>query len=296
MFSFRRHLFGSLPLIAAAAFGCGGESLVVPTTGTLQVTTSTGGTEPDADGYIVTVDGTDQGAIPAAGTASVESVAEGDHVVGVSGVAGNCQVQGDNPRTVAVTAGATATAAFTVVCTAPPPNPGSIHITTATTGADLDGDGYAFAVDGGASQTIGINGSTTVDNLAAGDHTVGLSGMAGNCTVADANPRSATVAAGATVEVSFSITCTATASNGSIRVTTATTGSNPDNGYSVSVDGGTAQNIGANATITFDVVPAGTRSVQLSGVAANCTIGGDNPQQVAVSAGKIGRASCRERV
>ena len=36
MFSFRRHLFGSLPLIAAAAFGCGGESLVVPTTGTLQ--------------------------------------------------------------------------------------------------------------------------------------------------------------------------------------------------------------------------------------------------------------------
>jgi len=291
MLGFRRHLLGSLPLIAAAtALACGGESLVVPpTTGTLQVTTSTSGTEPDADGYIITVDGTDHGAVPATGTASVESVSEGDHVVGLSGVAGNCQVQGDNPRTVAITAGATATAAFAVACTAPPANPGSIRITTATTGSNPDADGYAFAIDGGTGQPIGANVSTTVDNIAAGDHTVGLSGVAGNCTVADVNPRPVTVAAGATVAVNFSITCTA--STGSIQVTTVTTGSNPDNGYSVSVDGGTAQNIVANGTFTFDLVAAGTRSVRLSGVAANCTVAGVNPQQVAVSVGQTATAA-----
>jgi Tol biopolymer transport system component len=291
MFSFPRHLFGSLPLVTvAAALACGGESLVIPPdTGTLQVTTSTSGAEPDADGYIVTVDGTDHGAIPATGTVSVETLSAGDHVVGLSGVAGNCQAQGENPRTVAVTAGATASVTFAVTCTAPPANPGSIRITTVTPGPNPDADGYAFAIDGGTGQPIGANVSTTVGNIAAGDHTVGLSGVAANCTVGDANPRPVTVAAGATADVSFAITCSA--STGSILVTTATTGSNPDNGYSVSVDGGTAQNIGANAPLTLNGITAGTHSVQLSGVAANCTVGGDNPITVTVTTGQPATAA-----
>ena len=284
MFSSRRHLLGLIPL--AAALACGGESLVVPpTTGTLQVTTSTTGTDLDADGYIVTLDGSDHGAIQAAGTVSVEALTAGDHVAGLSGVAGNCQVQGDNPRTVAVPAGATATAAFTVVCTAPPANPGSILISTVTTGPNPDVDGYAFAVDAGTGQPIGPNATTTVGNLGEGAHSVTLSGVAGNCIVADTNPRPLTISAGATVDVSFSITCSAIASTGSIRVTTVTSGPDPDNNYSVSVDGGTAQNIGANSTITINGIGAGTRPVTLSGIAGNCEVEGDNPRSATVTAG-----------
>ena len=290
MSSFPRQFFRSFPLAAAvAALACGGESLVVPpTTGTLQVTSSTSGPDLDADGYIVTVDGSDHGAIPAVGTVSVEALAAGDHVAGLSGVAGNCQVQGDNPRTVVVTAGATATAAFTVVCTAPPANPGSILISTVTTGPNPDVNGYAFTVDAGTGQPIGPNTSTTVGNLSAGDHTVGLSGIAGNCSVGDANPRPVTVSAGGTVDVIFSITCTA--STGSILVTTVTTGLNPDDGYSVKVDDGAARNVGGNATTTFDAIGSGTHNVRLSGVAANCAAG-DNPQQVVVLAGQAATAA-----
>ena len=289
--SYPRQLFRCFALaLVATALACGGDSLVIPpTTGTLQVTTSTSGTDPDANGYIVTVDGSDHGTIAAAGTVSVAALAAGDHVAGLSGVAGNCQVQGDNPRTVSVTAGATATAAFTVVCTAPPANPGSILISTVTTGPNPDIDGYAFVVDAGTGQPIGPNNSTTVGNISPGDHTVGLSGLAGNCTLGEVNPRPVTVVAGSTADVIFSITCSA--STGSIQVSTATTGSNPDNSYSVSLDGGTAQPIAGTATIPFDGIAAGTHSVRLSRVAANCTIAEDNPQEVVVSVGQATTAA-----
>ena len=289
--SYPRQFFRCFALaFVATALACGGESLVVPpTTGTLQVTTSTSGTDLDADGYIVTVAGSDRGIIPSVGTVSVEALAAGDHVAGLSGVAGNCQVQGDNPRTVAVTAGATATAAFTVVCTAPPANPGSILISTVTTGPNPDIDGYAFIVDAGTGQPIGPNNSTTVGNISPGDHTVGLSGVAGNCTLGGVNPHPVTVVAGGTADVIFSITCSA--STGSIQVSTATTGSNPDNSYSVSLDGGTGQPINGTETITLDGIAAGTHSVRLSRVAANCTVAEDNPQQVVVSVGQAATAA-----
>ena len=89
---------------------------------------------------------------------------------------------------------------------------------------------------------------------------------------------------GATAEVSFAVTCAAT--TGSIKVSTATSGSNPDNNYLVSVDGGTASAVGGNASITLNGIAAGTRSVTLSGVATNCTVGGANPRQVTVTAGQ----------
>jgi hypothetical protein len=101
MLGFRRDLFGFLPLIGVFALACGGESLTVPpTTGTLQVTTSTGGAEPDPDGYVVQVDGGPEQAIGASGTLQLVNVDAGTHVVQLSGVAANCSVGGDNPRTV----------------------------------------------------------------------------------------------------------------------------------------------------------------------------------------------------
>jgi Tol biopolymer transport system component len=73
---------------------------------------------------------------------------------------------------------------------------------------------------------------------------------------------------------------------GSIEVTTSTTGPDEDpDGYTVSVDGGIAQAIGIDGTLTISQVPAGTRSVVLAGVAANCSVAGSNPLAVTVSAG-----------
>ena len=254
------------------------------TSGGLQVSASTTGPSPDADGYSITVDGTAGGTVAASATVSLSGVTAGPHEIGLSGVAGNCTVSGTNPQTITVAAGASTTVAFAVTCTAASANAGTLRITTATTGSDMDANGYRMVVDGGAAQPIGVNAVTTVANVAAANHSVRLTGLAANCTVQGANPRSVNLTAGATADVSFAVSCSAT--TGSVEIHTATTGSNPDpDGYAVSVDGGPAQPIGVNATLPIAGVPAGVHQIALTGMAANCAVQGANPQQVTVSVG-----------
>src|SRR6185295_8216480 len=70
-----------------------------------------------------------------------------------------------------------------------------------------DADGYAVAVDGGESQPIGANGELDLSALAPGDHSIQLSGVADNCTVTGDDPATVTVAAGASVDLTFTVTC-----------------------------------------------------------------------------------------
>ena len=210
MLRFNPRLVRSAPLIVAAtALACGGEDLAVRVTGSLQVTTATSGADLDPDGYTVTLDGSDRGTVGVSGTLTVEELAAVDHAVGLSGVAGNCQVEGDNPRTAIVTAGATATVAFTVTCSALPPNTGTLQVTTVTSGSNPDPDGYTIALDGGATQPIGSSATLTVSGIAAGPHTVTLASVASNCTVGGTNPLTVAVVGGQTVNADFTITCTA---------------------------------------------------------------------------------------
>lgn len=280
----------ALGFLAAAgvltALSCGGGDITTPpTTGSLRITSSTSGPTPDADGYTITLDGTDRGQLGTSGAVTVDGLAPGEHLIGLSGVAGNCGVEGENPRSVTVTAGESATVGFAVTCVTLPPTAGTLHISTTTTGSNLDPDGYAFAVDGATSQPIGVNASATLPNVAAGAHSVQLSGVAGNCSVGGTNPRSVTVSAGATADVSFAITCTAT--TGSIEVTTTTKGAKPDpDGYTVSVDQGNPQTIGTGATITVPTLPPGSHTVALAGMARNCRVEGENPRTVTLTVGQ----------
>ena len=254
------------------------------TTGSLAITTASSGPSPDPDGYSITLDGTDRGTLSVSGTVTLEALTTGSHAVGLSGVAANCQVQGDNPQTVTVTAGASVTAAFAVTCATPPPVTGTLRITTTTTGPDQEPNGYAFMLDAGGSQPIGVNATATLANVGAGAHTVRLSGVATNCSVQGTNPRSVTLTGGTTADVSFAITCTAAA--GSLEITTTTTGGLPDpDGYTVTVDNAAPQTIGAAASLTVPAVGPGTHLVTLGGLATNCRVEGDNPRSVTVTAG-----------
>src|SRR5437764_14422190 len=85
--------------------------------------------------------------------------------------------------------------------------------------------------DGGPAPPIGVNDSVTATGIAAGEHTVALSGVPGNCTVAGPNPQPVTVAARSAARVTFTIGCVA--ATGSLTVTTTTTGSNRPAGYTV---------------------------------------------------------------
>jgi hypothetical protein len=159
---------------------------------------------------------------------------------------------------------------------APPAQPGHIHITTATTGFDLDVNGYLVRVDSAPDQPLGTNASVTVAGVAAGEHTVRLGDVASNCSVDGANPRTVTVAGSATTEVLFAITC---GPGPTIDLTTLTTGVNIDaDGYGLMVWQRSLGNrilaasagVPANGSVRFSGLPAGQYDLEVNGIAANC--------------------------
>jgi hypothetical protein len=95
---------------------------------------------------------------------------------------------------------------------------GSLQVSTATTGSDLDPDGYAVTIDGSGNQPIGVNDQITIPGLSAQDHTVRLNGVASNCTVSGANPRTVNVPAGGSAQTTFSVTCTASSGSAGLRI------------------------------------------------------------------------------
>jgi hypothetical protein len=273
---------------AALWLACGGGAeLTAPSTGAVEVTTSTAGEEPDPDGYTLTLDDVEAQPIGTGATATVAGLTPGSHLIGLAGVSPNCTVEGNNPRSVTVVAGETVVEAIAVVCAEAPPSTGGVTVTTATSGVSPDPDGYSVTVDGDEGRPIGVDGSVSVSGLSAGDHLVGLAGIAANCTVAGDNPRAVTVPAGDVAALDFSIECGAPpVTTGTVTVTTVTSGPSPDpDGYAFRVGGGADQPIGASATVSVANVAAGATTVELSGVASNCAVGGENPRPLTVPAG-----------
>src|SRR5207237_743170 len=111
--------------------------------------------------------------------------------------------------------------------------------------------------------------------------------------VSGGTSRTVSVPAGGTASTSFSVSCAAPPPpTGNLTVSTSTTGSNlPAGGYPATVDGGASQSVGTTRSVTFTGLSAGSHSVALSGVAANCSVSGANPQTVTVPSGGTATAS-----
>ena len=265
-----------------AGLACGGGTdVVLPP---LRIATITTGVEIDPDGYSISIDGQAAQLVGPNATLVVDGIADGQHTVELTGIAGNCAVGGQNPQSVSVTAGATASLAFEITCSSAA---GSIQVTTttsATGGGEIDPDGYSISIDGQPSQAIGLNATLTVDGIADGSHTVALSGIAGNCGVGGQNPQAVSVLSGSTASLSFEITCSA--GTGSIQVVTAASGAGTDpDGFVLLLDGTDRGPIGVSATSSLTGITAGSHSIGLTGLAGNCQISGENPRTVSVPAG-----------
>src|SRR5438309_620371 len=211
----RRSLLAAMAATVAVALACNRDAESPPPAspnawltdiGGLVVSTATTGSSIDPNGYVVVVDNTQRQSIAPSGVVVFTGLAPGQHTVALTDVASNCTVS--TPLTVMVSLLGSGTAAFPVSC-APA---GDLTVSASTTGSNLDPDGYTVTLDGNAStsQPLATNGGTATFNaVAAGSHSVALSGVATNCTVSGPNPQSVTVPAGGTASASFTVNCTA---------------------------------------------------------------------------------------
>ncbi len=92
--------------------------------------------------------------------------------------------------------------------------PGNLTATTSASTGTTDPDGYTVAVDNGSGQQIGTSASYTFTNLAAGSHSVVLSGVAPNCSVAGGTTRTVTVQSGGTATAAYSVGCSTPSGTG----------------------------------------------------------------------------------
>ncbi|MFL5494968.1 MAG: hypothetical protein ACJ8DC_11355 [Gemmatimonadales bacterium] len=290
-----RHQFGPASMLAllASAWACGGGDIAAPSSSTVVLTTSTSGTEPDRDGYSVSLDGVGRKPIGINGHLVLSDLAPGDHLIGLDGVAANCTSTGHNPRSVTVAEGDTTALTFLVTCSA---TMGTLGVTTNTSGLTPDPDGYTLTVDAGAPQPIADSAVITLSGLAVGAHQVTLSGVAPNCTIMGINPRQVNVVGSIKLTIAFHVDCAGTG----VVVSVASTGPDPDpDGYLLTVDGGASQAIAVGATLQL-VLDPGPHSLRLTGLAQNCSASGDDPRPVRVPLGEmipeVFQVTCRSLV
>ncbi|HEU4700557.1 MAG TPA: hypothetical protein VFS40_15340 [Gemmatimonadales bacterium] len=286
-----------LTLIAASLLtGCGGTEPTPPpgvVTGRIHVTSATTGSDLDPDGYTVMVGGTSQGQIASLGGELMLADREPGVVrIGLGGLAANCAVAGENPRDVTVVADATVEAAFAVTCTALPPGTGTVRITTASSGSELDPDGFTVQVGSAPAQPIGVNATLDVPGLAPGTAVVALGGVADNCFVGGDNPRAVAIASGGTANVAFAVTCAPRSGAIAVRVFAEGRAIDAD-GFTLRIDGGVEQPLPPSGTTTLTDIPVGQPILTFGGVAENCTLTTPATQQVWVNGGQTATVDLR---
>jgi hypothetical protein len=151
------------------------------------------------------------------------------------------------------------------------PAVGTIHVTAATTGTQLDDNGYAVGLDGAATQPLGLNASLDLTSVAAGSHDVLLTDIASTCGATTTNPERVAVSPGGTVAASFAFIC---GPPGTLTVKAAT---HFQHGSSTKanrlfIDGVARGTLAADSTAVYDDLRLGLHNVQLT-LASGCFTG-----------------------
>ena len=188
----------------AASLGCTEGS--GPTLASVTTVTATSGPASDADGYTLQIDAERREPVGIADTLVVAGLAAGEHELELQGVAPNCTVSGGGTRTVTAGSDESAFVRFDVECSS---TAGTLQVTTATGGVDLDPGGFVASVNDSEVFAIGANAvaSTT---LPTGSYRVALGGIGSNCTLDGPAEREAEVLSGGITRLEFALHCSAT--------------------------------------------------------------------------------------
>ena len=264
----------ALGLTLAACQDGAGPSTTPPTVGTLVVSTTSGGNDPDQDGYLLTVDGVDSLRLDPTGTSMVDLL-PGQHTLRLLGMADHCSVTPGSPLDVAVPSRDTTSVAFEVMCSVT-----GVRITTTTTGLDFDTDGYRVEANGLEQGTLPSNGTVLI-RLDPGSLTIALTDLASNCALDGPDSHAVTIVADAVVPVEFAVTCTTT--SGVIGVVVSEEGVGAM--FGAIVDGVTPFSVELGGRGYLAGVSAGDHVVSLN-PPANCSVE-TGPQSVTVTAGTL---------
>jgi hypothetical protein len=244
--------------------------------GTLVVSTSTGGNEPDPDGYLLTIDGAESLPLDPTGTAEAD-LRPGRHTLRLLGLEQHCSVTSATSLEVDVSPGDTTSVAFEISCVAT-----GARVTATSTGLDIDPNGFRVAVDGTDRGPVGSNGSV-LSRIDPGSHTIALTGLAANCTISGPASRTVTIVDTEVASIEFEVVCTAT--TGVIGVVVEASGTDVEGDYRAVVDGGTQSPVGLGGPAYVTSVPAGDRVVSLL-APVNCEVE-NRDQSVTVTGGEL---------
>ena len=190
---------------AAASLGCE-DATDTASDGRIRITVATSGADPQAEEYLLTLDGARPLSVMPNGSVIYDAVPEGAHVVHLFALADNCAVSGSSsPRSVNVRGGDVVEISFNVVCS--PPITGGFRIVVSTRGTPTDDDGYQLSVTGAPLRAIAVNAEETYQGLEPGVHLVTLKDVADFCEVQGGNPQPYTVVPGKTVRVAIQVRC-----------------------------------------------------------------------------------------
>lgn len=267
-----------VPLIVGLAVASCDDGTEPSAPGTLVVSTSTSGNEPDPDGYLLTIDGAQSLALDQSGTIEAELLS-GRHSLRLLGVAEHCSVASPTSVEVDVPPGGTTAVAFAVNCATT-----GARISTTSTGADIDPNGFRVVVDGIDRGVVGSNSSVLI-RIDPGSRTIELTGLASNCTIDGSASHTVPIVDIEVTALAFEVVCTAT--TGVIGVSIDASGADVEGAYTVTVDGTRLFPVGPESPFYIPLVPHGDHVVSLQ-APFNCSVE-NGERSVAVTAGEITR-------
>jgi len=266
--------FGCLlpALLAAPAGGCS-DPASPPTTGSLEVTTSTSG-EPAGVSYRVQIDGTIRTSLAPDGRATIGGLAIGTHAIALLDLPPQCTPTAGSSRSVEITPGATARLLFEITCSPA----GSLRVITSISGESLDPDGYQVVIEGVTQRPIGAADTVVVGGLSPGDVRVSLAGVAANCALVSQLPATVRIGVGAETTLTIAVQCQTPDAGGVVQVvvTSALINAGGIRSFSAVLDRLQSIPVPVNGSASFTDVAAGRHSVRLV-VPPYCAVGGFHP-------------------
>jgi hypothetical protein len=160
----------------------------------------------------------------------------------------------------------------------------TLEVVVVTSGDETDTDGFTVQIDAEPSRTIGPSEILQAEDISPGNHTVFVAGVAENCAVEGANPRTVSVPDEGTTRLTVQVICGAR--TGSVRVAIRTRGpATYPPAYVVAVDGIEAAPVDTGRVL-LEGIPPGPHVIELRGIPLHCRSHG-NHFRITVKPGEV---------